>query len=240
MGSTASVMTSVGSLEAGPHRPRAVTLLAIAVWAVAITAGMVMLTRYTQGSGRIAAPPSAAEAGIAVAPEGYTLVMAVHPKCPCTDASLYELERLMTAARGRLSCVFVVMTPPGNPGSWLEEAEAEILTRGLAGAADGGPAIADPVIADPVIADPGGVLAGRLGSLTSGSVVLYDPAGAPLFWGGITPGRGHAGDNIGSDAVRAILAGRPPRHATGPVYGCPVESGAGSRACGADRCGDRR
>ena len=56
---------------------------------------------------------------------------------------------------------------------------------------------------------------------TSGHALLFDRDGRLLFRGGITPARGHEGDNFGASAIAARLAGRPAR-AEAPVFGCPI------------------
>jgi len=63
---------------------------------------------------------------------------------------------------------------------------------------------------------------GRVGAETSGYVLLYDRSGQLRFRGGITAGRGHAGDNAGEDAVVALVTGRPASRQQTPVYGCSL------------------
>ncbi len=210
--------------ESGGPRSRIALLAVLFVWAVAVSSGFVLMTRYAQAEGRVAGPPPAGELALPIASEGYTLVMAVHPRCPCTKASLYELERLLPRAGGQLTCVFVVLAPADRPDDWHGEARARLRSRGLGGT---------------VIVDPGGEMAARLGCFTSGSVVLYDRVGTPLFWGGVTSGRGHAGDNAGTDAIRAILVGRTPAHRTTPVFGCPLHAVRGASEC-VGECGVNR
>ena len=57
--------------------------------------------------------------------------------------------------------------------------------------------------------------------MTSGHALLFDRDGHLLFSGGITPARGHEGDNFGASAIAARLAGRPAPAET-PVFGCPI------------------
>ena len=72
------------------------------------------------------------------------------------------------------------------------------------------------------ITDQDGQEAGRFGVKGSGHVLLYQPSGQLVFSGGITPSRGHEGDNPGRSAVISlILQGRSPVDRT-PVYGCPL------------------
>jgi hypothetical protein len=57
---------------------------------------------------------------------------------------------------------------------------------------------------------------------TSGQVVVYDPRGRLLFRGGITPVRGHPGDNAGRRAVVACLVTGCPGPRETSVFGCPL------------------
>jgi hypothetical protein len=73
-----------------------------------------------------------------------------------------------------------------------------------------------------VIRDQGGVEARRFDVEGSGHVLLYAPSGKLLFSGGITPSRGHEGDNAGRSAiVSLILRGHAPVDHT-PVFGCSL------------------
>jgi hypothetical protein len=60
------------------------------------------------------------------------------------------------------------------------------------------------------------------GAETSGYVLLYDTHGQLLFRGGITGGRGHAGDNAGENALVSLLAGKNVNLKQTPVYGCSL------------------
>jgi hypothetical protein len=76
-----------------------------------------------------------------------------------------------------------------------------------------------------VIRDPRGALAARFGATVSGHTVVYDAAGHLVFQGGITPARGHEGDNVGRSAIVAMLGTRgAPRASTTrtPTFGCEL------------------
>lgn len=136
-----------------------------------------------------------------------TLVMAAHPMCPCTEASLAELASLMAEDGSKVLCYIVFVHLPGEPdpkgeGSYWKMASA------IPGAH--------------CILDEGGVLARSLGARTSGQVLVIAPTGQVRFAGGITGSRGHAGDNDGADSVRAILEHRHPARSRTPVFGCSI------------------
>jgi len=76
--------------------------------------------------------------------------------------------------------------------------------------------------------DDNGDEARRFGAATSGYVVLYDMRGQLLFKGGITAGRGHAGDNAGADAIKSLLRGRSVDMNRAPAYGCSLANQCGT------------
>lgn len=187
-------------------------LLAVltALWIAVVAAGMAGLWHYGLSRGAPAAAPARADA----AADGRAhLVMLAHPHCPCTRASLAELERLMAQAHGQVRADVYFLAPAEMPADWVESA---LWAR----------AAAIPGVR--VWRDPDGRTAAGYGAATSGQVVLYDAGGRRLFQGGITAARGHEGDNAGRAAVLAALAGATP--ADTPVFGCPLAA-APAAAC---------
>jgi hypothetical protein len=85
-----------------------------------------------------------------------------------------------------------------------------------------------------VLADTEAKIASRFGVKTSGHVLLYDRQGQLAFQGGITPSRGHVGDNPGRRNVLALLretSGRSIANTavddpieTTCVFGCPLHT----------------
>src|SRR5262249_42161074 len=146
----------------------------------------------------------AADSGIQRAAVIPTLVMFAHPRCPCTRASIGELNSLMAHCQGKLSAHVVFYRPIGGQ-PWSESD----LWRS---------ALAIPGVT--VQWDDGGVEARRFHAETSGFTVLYDSQGRLMFAGGITGARGHAGDNAGRSAVVELVLGRVPEHTRTPVFGC--------------------
>jgi hypothetical protein len=191
-------------------------------WAGAIGVGFFILGQYGFDRGEAASAPAEWPPGARVPFEAgrANLVMAAHPHCPCTRASLGELARLMARENGRLAAHVLFIRPDGLPPDWVEgdlwEAAAAI------------PGVT-------VLRDDGGRESRRFGALTSGQVVLYDAHARRRFQGGITAARGHEGDNYGSAAVRDLVErGRSERSET-PVFGCSLRE---PRACatGVDGC----
>lgn len=136
-----------------------------------------------------------------------TLIMFAHPRCPCTRASLGELNRLLAQSNGRIAAHVFFFRPPGYPDDWTRTD----LWRSAA-------AIPGVTVQD----DVDDALARKFGAETSGYVLLYDPHGKLLFRGGITGSRGHAGDNVGETAIISLAMGQSTAVTNTPVYGCSL------------------
>jgi len=169
-----------------------------------VIAGMVVLTRHVAIAGTDVPGLTRWPSGSAIArePGRSTLLCFVHPRCPCTRATLRELERVVSRAPG--AAVRVVFRD--DPGGDLTSAPTWSMAARLPGARR--------------VLDPGGLEARRFGAATSGLVLLFDSEGALRFRGGVTAGRGHEGHNDGAEALEAALRGRPDARAWARVFGC--------------------
>lgn len=178
------------------------------LWGTLVVTGFFVLAGYETTPGKAGTPAAEAEPGGANS-EGYTLVMAAHPRCPCTRASMRELTVLMSRLQGRLTATVWFYTPADETESWAR--------TGLWESAAALPGVT-------ARADPDGRTAARLGAETSGQVLLFDPSGKRVFAGGITGARGHEGDNAGLRAVEALVLGNATAAtpATTPVFGCSI------------------
>src|SRR5438067_408458 len=78
------------------------------------------LYAYAFRAGAPAAPPLGWPTASAIrrAPDLPTLVMVVHPRCPCSRASIDELSRLVTRLAGRLDTHVLFVRPPGAPADF--------------------------------------------------------------------------------------------------------------------------
>jgi hypothetical protein len=139
-----------------------------------------------------------------------SLVMYVHPFCPCTRASFQELTKIVDRARGdgkEPAVKIVVVVAPGMPDGWRDGPNVRAAHQ-FQGAE--------------VQYDLDAHLARAQSVTTSGHVVMFDSPARLGFRGGITRSRGHAGDNDGTRAITEILNGRKPSIAYTPVFGCPL------------------
>ena len=196
------------SAGACAQHERAPAIMAI-LWLGAAVIGLGVLGVFAQTAGGVDAPPTEEAAALPArtntAP--FRLVVAVHPKCPCTSATIGQIERILADAPGRLTCTVLAYQPAGAAADWLDTKSIR-TSRERLGAE--------------VIADADGAMAQRLGMSVSGSVVLYSPEGTAEFFGGLTSARGHEGDSSGKDAVTAIVLGKPALYTMAPVYGCRI------------------
>jgi hypothetical protein len=176
----------------------------LAVWAAGIAAGFAGLQAYSARAGTSRAPSDQA-AGFLVSHQRIgrpLLVMAVHPRCPCTDASLAELGDLLARSRGACDALLLQYHPAGWP------AEAAFQTLGG--------------VRVPVVPDLDGRVATTLGAETSGHCVLVDARGAIRFYGGLTLARGHRGRSPAQDAILQVVGGGTSSLTSAPVYGCEL------------------
>ncbi len=170
------------------------------MWCALVVIGASTLYVYKGTAGDSELAPSEWPTASALLHEGITVVMFVHPECPCTRASIAELATVIRAKKpGTLT--IVVGGDPDRVGGRLDA---------LHGAR--------------VVIDRDGVEAARFGAKTSGHVVAYDARGTLAFSGGITPARGHIGDNIGRQSLERVLAGRSPTDERRAVLGCSLET----------------
>jgi hypothetical protein len=139
-----------------------------------------------------------------------TLLLFVHPHCPCTRATLSELARLMTSLRGRLSACLVFIQPSSFSEDWAKT-DLWIEARRI------------PDVQ--TLIDQDGQQAWYFRSSTSGQVLVYAADGRLLFNGGITPSRGHEGDNLGVRRIISLVKTGHADQAQSPVFGCPLQEG---------------
>lgn len=206
-------------------------ILMVIVWLAAVVALMSWQIRRetTPGTaGTTLWTPPTELAAFQEADKGL-VVMAIHPMCPCTRASLAEFANF-AATDGQANVLLVLAcVPPHGDQSWME-ADTCRQAQEIAGVR--------------FMMDPDGRIASALGMRTSGHVVAYAADRKLLFSGGITPARGHTGPNSGLIALRTMKSARsrtriPDDGGTSylameisPVFGCPLVS----PTCSAEAC----
>ena len=179
------------------------------VWLGVALAGWVAMTWFaTRPGGDPGAPAKWPVASALVTTEGgSTLVVFAHPKCPCTEASVAELARIMEVCPPAVTATVVFTQPPGVDEAWTKTRLWNLVGE-------------IPRVRRMV--DVEGREAIRFGAATAGRTLLYAANGELLFAGGITQSRGHRGDNPGETAILALLRGEPAATPSTPVFGCPL------------------
>lgn len=189
---------------------RRVVLAVVALWLVLAVMGLGVLWRYASTPGGeitpLAAWPDRTQIGRDASRP--TLVMMLHPQCPCSRASVAELSRLLARSKTLPKTIILCVIPPDAPEAF---ADTGMIKQAIA------------LPGTTLFMDRAGVEAERFGGNTSGYVLLFDTNGQLMFSGGITSARGHEGDNAGSDAIASLLGGTQPINRISPVFGCALD-----------------
>ena len=178
------------------------------VWLSAAIAGTRVLMKYESTPGARGETPLTwpTRSSIPFHRGQPVLVMFAHPRCPCTHASIDELNRLLT--RCQSLPVHVLFTKPSSTSvEWTQTASWKT---------------AEAIPGVNVLVDPDGREAQRFGAESSGYVVVYDKQGHLIFHGGITAGRGVVGENAGEQLISKLLSEERPAVASTPVFGCSL------------------
>ena len=187
--------------------------LAIVVWVGLVSLGMFLVNDFSNVAGRPAAAPQhwPEDASIDRSSEGYTLLMMVHPRCPCSRASLWELQGIMKKVHEKVDAHVFFYHPDDAATDWSKTHLWDI---------------ASTIAATQVVQDIDGLETKKFGAFTSGQVLLYDESGDLRFAGGINPYRGHMGDSAGKTAIMNILEKEPEssvvQASQSLVFGCPI------------------
>jgi hypothetical protein len=194
-------------------------LLACIAWLAACVLGSYVVMRYDFQPGALGPPPSQWPADTTLKPEAgrVTLLAFLHPRCPCTAATVNQLVGAMRQ-QPEATLVAVLFVPPESEPEegWHDTAYEQSIRSGVPGAR--------------IVHDPGGREAERFGAATSGTVLVYDRKSREVFRGGITNRRGGEEDNPGlRQLVRALAEEPPEAAATAPVFGCPLQAPGNGR-----------
>ncbi len=182
-------------------------------WLATVVAGIAGLLAYSGRAGAQGSPIETwpAGEGLTFVSGRFNLIVFAHPRCACTEATMSELERLLSDCPGRLDTQVVFLQPESETEEWSQTPLRRRVER-MSGVA--------------VRVDAGGRLALSYGVQTSGHTLLYDGRGQLVFEGGITPARGHEGNNSGRSAITSLVNGGQPGEAPSPVFGCPLRNQA--------------
>jgi hypothetical protein len=182
-------------------------------WASGTCFGLMRIWNYETTAGTAAHAPEILpnEGPVSKTESRPTLILLLHPHCPCSRATVGELAHLMAMCDGKLAATVLMLRPTGKPDGWEQ--------TGLWQSAAAIPGVT-------IITDKDGAESRRFRGATSGQAFLYASDGRLLFAGGITPSRGHSGDNAGRAAIESLILGSKTATtesvANAPVFGCPL------------------
>lgn len=186
-------------------------VLALAVWLISLVIGLKILWDYhtTASAQQKKTPRIHSTSLLQLASQQPTLIMFAHPQCPCTKASILELQGIEQKLRGLVQIKIFFIQPASKDRSWVESSSW---------------ALAKMIPSAEVSVDRLGAMAKLFNAEISGEIALYSREGAPIFEGGITPSRGHVGDNHGTQSIiEAVRTGIASIKRT-QVYGCGLFS----------------
>lgn len=180
------------------------------IWAGIVVAAFFTLERHERTPGDSGPTAATWPRGTALDPnpDGPTVLMLAHPRCPCTRASIEMLGQILAESPNVRTHV-IFFTPADADAAWTTGPSWD-LAAVVAGAF--------------VSADPDGGEARRFGARTSGHVLAYDSDGTLIFSGGITAARGKAGPNDGAERLAQCLRDRRGPLEPSPVFGCAILS----------------
>ncbi|MGV3486592.1 MAG: hypothetical protein ACO1RT_19395 [Planctomycetaceae bacterium] len=135
---------------------------------------------------------------------GFRLVMFAHPCCPCTAASLSELDELLRRAPKGTTAI-VAFTTQGLSQEDLSLGENLRIARSLKNVS---------------IHMDDGTEAEAFGASVSGEVLAFDELGRRVFRGGLTSARGHRGESPARSLLQQLLCGQIHTACETPVFGC--------------------
>ena len=181
----------------------------IGVWSAIVVLGVLSVADRDSRPGATGSAPRAwpAHSTLVRSRERSNVLLFAHPHCPCTRASLRELEQVVSRAGERASVQVVLCVPDGAP---LDFARTDLWQ------------LAEAIPGVHVSAHAASDEARRFEVRTSGEVLAFDADGQLRFQGGITGSRGHEGDNAGRDALIAALQEPRGELRTSPVFGCSL------------------
>ena len=189
---------------------RSSSLLIIAVWTLLVGMGIVWMTDYSSRPGQSAISPGHIPTSIfgAFRTSRPTLLIFLHPQCPCSRATIAELARITADNPGLAEFRVFFYQPSGQPREWA--------AMGLWHTAMENPDVKVSAISVEQLKE--------FDAVTSGQALLYDAKGDLVFSGGITPGRGHEGDNAGRESIDSYLKTGKTTVSETLVFGCSLST----------------
>ena len=183
--------------------------LTLSAWIVLIIGGTLAITAYSNTPGvrpeTVACWPETST--LTRSEDSPTVVLFLHPKCPCSVSTLREMERALSGNSDQVEVQIGLFCPPNEPDEWTKTSLSKFAEHLKPGS---------------TFIDRSAVEARRFGVLTSGHVLVFSASGKILFSGGVTAAKGHDGENRGGLALRSLCRGDDLPLIEQPVFGCPI------------------
>jgi len=141
----------------------------------------------------------------------YQLYVFLHPYCPCSNATLHELDSLLNKLQKTSRTILKTQIIFFKPGNDIKKWEKSILWKN-----------SHTLNNVEIRVDWDGKLSQRYQAKTSGETMLFNKDGQRLFDGGITISRGHEGDNPGKEYIYRLVTHQKTNQTDSPVFGCPL------------------
>lgn len=187
------------------------------LWLLSSTLGLAVLINYSNTKGKVGSQtlrqwPAESRIERTIQP---TLVMFVHPFCPCSMASVGELERLMPYLKDKVNINLVFISLKNMKGASATEWKSTALYKKAA-----------KIPGIKIFRDSDDSESKLFGAETSGHTEIFDQKGKLVFTGGITPARGHMGDSPGRTAIVSWLKDHNETRVETSVFGCALRAPA--------------
>lgn len=185
-------------------------ILGVVFWTILLVVGFLRMTDYSYSPGVPAIVSAKLPKNIFTTLDKNLpkLLVFLHPKCPCSKATLGELTNLIESNPNLAEVIVIFLKPDNESDEWVKTSLWEKASRISS--------IKLVMMDDEEIS--------QFGVITSGQTLLYNPRGNLIFSGGITVGRGHEGESIGRQAIQNYLqTGNTDLHQTS-VFGCLLTS----------------
>ncbi|HEX8372540.1 MAG TPA: hypothetical protein VF585_07160 [Chthoniobacterales bacterium] len=184
-------------------------MICLLCWALVVASGMGLMMRYELQPGRQTAASNQWPAGapLSLDPKSANLLVFAHPRCPCTRATITELEQVVRRCKDQVR-VTVFFYQPHDAGPEWQQASLWKQATQIPGVT--------------VRSDVEGAVSKQFGAETSGQTLLFNGRGEQVFAGGITGARGRVGANAGESALVAGILHRVAAKKNTPVFGCSL------------------
>ncbi len=136
-----------------------------------------------------------------------TIVFFYHPHCPCTRATIRNIERALTNCLCNPRIIAFAFIPEGKSESWIESDTTRKL-RTFKGTQ--------------VYPDQAGLITRKFRVVTSGHILVYDRDKQLVFSGGVTSSRGHEGTCNAIEAFLHAANGEVHSSIEYPAFGCSI------------------